>query len=71
MHKGLKLKPPEHCPPKLAELMNSEHPKLLVFVKLIISLGCFERDPENRPDFKKVLKVLGEIKDDVKANPFY
>jgi len=55
MHKGLKLKSPEHCPPKLAELMKS----------------CFETDAENRPNFKKILSVLGEIEDDVKANPFY
>jgi len=55
MHKGLKLSPPENCPPKLAELMNS----------------CFDRDPRKRPNFKKVIKVLAELKEDIESNPFY
>jgi len=55
MHKGLKLKPPENCPVKLAELMNK----------------CFETDPEKRPDFKDIIKILKDVEEDIKSNPFY
>eukprot|EP01114_Cavostelium_apophysatum_P024653 TRINITY_DN971_c1_g1_i1.p1 TRINITY_DN971_c1_g1~~TRINITY_DN971_c1_g1_i1.p1 ORF type:complete len:829 (+),score=178.93 TRINITY_DN971_c1_g1_i1:47-2533(+) len=55
MHKGLKLTPPENCPPKLAELM----------------LRCFEREPHNRPNFDEIIKVLDEVREDVESNPFY
>jgi focal adhesion kinase 1 len=55
MHKGLKLKPPENCPPKLAELITS----------------CFQWEPSKRPSFKHIIKVLDEIEADVKSNPFY
>jgi len=55
MHKGLVLKPPENCPPKLADLMTE----------------CFERDPSERPSFKQILKVLTQIEEELKTNPFY
>jgi len=55
MHRGLKPKPPESCPLKLAELMNT----------------CFEMEPTRRPNFKHILTILEEVEADVKANPFY
>ena len=55
MFKGLKLTPPDNTPPKMAQLMQS----------------CFETEPKNRPSFKQIMAVLGEIEGEVKANPFY
>ncbi len=55
MHKGLTPRAPESCPPKMAELM--EH--------------CFKRNPDDRPTFKDIIKILRDIEDEIKSNPFY
>jgi len=55
MHKGLKPRPPESTPLKLAKLIE----------------WCVETDPKKRPLFTDIIKVLDDIEDDVKSNPFY
>jgi len=55
MHKGLKPVIPESVPPLLAAMMEK----------------CFERDPDDRPTFKEILKTLDLVDKDIEANPFY
>jgi len=55
MHKNLKPIPPEHCPPKIAQLMTN----------------CVQTNPNDRPDFGSILNDLHAIEDDIRANPFY
>lgn len=55
MHKGLRLEPPEHTPPRLAALLRK----------------CWETNPADRPTFKDVIQELDEIENEVKENPFY
>jgi len=55
MHKGIRPRIPESCPAKLQQLLDE----------------CFSREPDKRPDFKKILDVLQEVRDDIESNPFY
>jgi hypothetical protein len=33
--------------------------------------SCFEREPSKRPNFKKIIKILDEVEEEVESNPFY